>query len=149
MLIDELIWSLSRMESGRPLLEAHPRLDIRWLQREGALDRPTRIEWGACAAGELCRSGADLFISHRPRTLEQALEDRVALAWTPCYFGGARPWFLCPGCSRRVAVLYAFPRFRCRLCHPVLRYASSVHAPHNRPRAVIPTLMIPGKARRN
>ncbi|MDP9479959.1 MAG: hypothetical protein M3R38_30570 [Actinomycetota bacterium] len=30
------------------------------------------------------------------------------LVWTPCNFGGERPWFVCPGegCARRVAILY-------------------------------------------
>jgi hypothetical protein len=32
----------------------------------------------------------------------------VRLTWTPCNYGGRRPWFLCPavGCGRRIAVLY-------------------------------------------
>ena len=36
-----------------------------------------------------------------------------------CHFGGVRFWFVCPGCSRRVGVLYLAPghdRFRCRYC---------------------------------
>ncbi len=40
---------------------------------------------------------------------EQELVEGVArLAWTPCNFGGSRPWFVCPGvgCGRRVAILY-------------------------------------------
>lgn len=28
---------------------------------------------------------------------------RVGVEWTPCTFGGDRPWLLCPGCGRRVA----------------------------------------------
>src|SRR5829696_7809844 len=36
------------------------------------------------------------------------VKEPVSLEWTPCNFGGERPWFLCPGagCGRRVAVLY-------------------------------------------
>jgi hypothetical protein len=43
----------------------------------------------------------------------------VYLDWTPCNYGGKRPWFLCPalGCSRRVAVLYGGGIFACRRCH--------------------------------
>jgi hypothetical protein len=44
----------------------------------------------------------------------------VELGWTPCNFGGERPWFLCPGirCGRRVAVLHAAGRyFLCRNCY--------------------------------
>ena len=50
----------------------------------------------------------------------------VLLEWTPCYYGGARPWFLCPAsvgddraCTRRCRVLYrplGGPVFACRGC---------------------------------
>jgi hypothetical protein len=51
------------------------------------------------------------------------VEQTVYLERTPCRFGGERPWFLCPGCGRRVGVLYGRRRFLCRLCHK-LAYAS-------------------------
>ena len=42
------------------------------------------------------------------------------LDWTPCTYGGGRPWFLCPvqGCGRRVALLYLGMAglFVCRQC---------------------------------
>lgn len=43
----------------------------------------------------------------------------VQIEWTPCHFGGARPWFRCParGCGKRVAVLYGGAIFACRHCH--------------------------------
>lgn len=41
---------------------------------------------------------------------------RVRLDWTPCTFGGKRPWFLCPGCDQRVAVLFGREMFLCRHC---------------------------------
>jgi hypothetical protein len=46
----------------------------------------------------------------------------VPVVWTPCNFGGQRPWFVCPGsdCGRRVAKLYSTPSGRyylCRHCH--------------------------------
>lgn len=44
----------------------------------------------------------------------------VPLEWTPCNFGGERPWFLCPGarCGSRVAVLYGPEKyFLCRHCY--------------------------------
>ena len=54
----------------------------------------------------------------------------VAIDWTECHYGGARPWFFCPGCGNRVAILYG-PKFKrdgsklpirnrtlkCRQCH--------------------------------
>jgi hypothetical protein len=50
----------------------------------------------------------------------------VELGWTPCNFGGERPWFLCPGigCGGRVAVLHAAGKyFLCRHCY-ALSYES-------------------------
>src|SRR5215472_1990244 len=42
----------------------------------------------------------------------------VKIEWTPCNYGGTRPWFLCPrrGCGRRVAILYCDSDFGCRTC---------------------------------
>ncbi|SRR6266581_1688587 len=45
------------------------------------------------------------------------VQQTVALDWAPCHYGGSRPWFLCPGCGRRVALLYSHGKwFRCRHC---------------------------------
>ncbi len=54
------------------------------------------------------------------------VRERVPLAWTPCHYGGRRPWFVCPGlgCGRRVALLYgAGVYFFCRHCYQ-LEYRS-------------------------
>ena len=43
----------------------------------------------------------------------------VRISWTPCALGGARPWFHCPSCTRRIAKLYwggERLRYRCRRC---------------------------------
>jgi hypothetical protein len=52
------------------------------------------------------------------------VEQRVPIRWTPCRFGGERPWFLCAVysngmyCGRRVAKLYgAAHLFACRHCY--------------------------------
>ena len=59
-----------------------------------------------------------------PRDVAQA----VSVERTPCRFGGARPWFACPACGRRVAALYRLSAlcdpFRCRRCLG-LAYAST------------------------
>jgi hypothetical protein len=52
--------------------------------------------------------------------------ETVPLEWTPCNFGGERPWVICPGadCGRRVVLLYGPGRyFLCRHCYE-LRYES-------------------------
>lgn len=40
----------------------------------------------------------------------------VPLTWTACGWGGIRPWFLCPSCRRRAAVLYFGEALTCRRC---------------------------------
>lgn len=56
----------------------------------------------------------------------------VDLEWTPCNFGGMRPWFRCPGCGRRCAVLYwTGGRFLCRCCLG-LAYPSQRESPAER-----------------
>ena len=60
------------------------------------------------------------------------LDYKVALTWTPCYFGGRRWWFICPlvinrcECGRRVGALYldGGKYFGCRHCYN-LTYESS------------------------
>ena len=58
------------------------------------------------------------------------VRETVPLEWTPCNFGGERPWFVCPGvvngvrCGRRAAILYGPGKyFLCRHCYD-LRYES-------------------------
>jgi hypothetical protein len=47
----------------------------------------------------------------------QPIEQPVYFSWTRPQFGGRRPWFLCPLCIRRVALLYLRgERWSCRKC---------------------------------
>ena len=53
----------------------------------------------------------------------QDMEQSTPIVWMPCQFGGARPYFVCPGivngiaCGRRVTKLYgAATYFLCRHC---------------------------------
>ena len=68
----------------------------------------------------------------------QDVEEPVPIVWTPCHFGGSRPWFVCPGivngvpCGRRVGKLYGPGRyFLCRHCYR-LAYQSQREQPHER-----------------
>ena len=79
------------------------------------------------------REGDRLVLSYRVRRHGgewQDVEQPTLIAWTPCRYGGARPYFVCPGvvngiaCGRRVAKLYgAGIYFLCRHCYR-LAYAS-------------------------
>jgi hypothetical protein len=54
----------------------------------------------------------------------QPVSQRIPIRWTPCRFGGERPWFICDVsandvyCGQRVAKLYSGGRlFACRHCY--------------------------------
>src|SRR5262245_58331940 len=51
---------------------------------------------------------------------------RIRLTWTPCRFGGSRPWFLCPKCSKRVGALYG-RALRCRTCAGLVYRSQLAH----------------------
>jgi len=111
-------------------------LDIRRLHREGLLKSGHRFSWCWWRAEQKVASikalvyRDRLVLSYRHRSgpgseWEEVMEP-VALEWTPCNFGGERPWFVCPGvaCGRRVAILYRQGKyFLCRHCYD-LRYES-------------------------
>jgi hypothetical protein len=116
--------------------EGYRSLDVRRLHREGLLKSGNRFSWRWSRAGrEVASIGAFVyrdyvFLSYRHRSGPVAewedVEEPVPLEWTPCNFGGERPWFVCPGaaCGRRVAVLYRPGKyFLCRHCYD-LRYQS-------------------------
>jgi hypothetical protein len=57
---------------------------------------------------------------------QEAIGQALRIAWTPCRFGGRRPWFVCPvaACGRRCTKIYLDRGvFACRECHQ-LAYAS-------------------------
>jgi hypothetical protein len=111
----------------RTTLDQVRRLDVRWLHRYGYLDGWLR--WVTWSRGErqtgsvgvrlvdgrlvveyrCCRRGTDPW---------EDIRQVITLKWTPCHYGGQRPWFRCPGCQRRVAVLCGYDRlFLCRHCY--------------------------------
>lgn len=110
-------------------------LDVRILARQGSL---TPGVWSTTSW--TCRGEPSGSITHRakadalildyhvkgPRDADwQPVRERIPLTSTPCHYGGSRPWFLCPGCGRRRAVLFSLDgRFRCRRCHE-LAYSST------------------------
>jgi hypothetical protein len=111
-------------------VEGHKQLDVRQLKRAGRLFPGSCFSWQWSVDGKptgdirirVEAGHVDLIYRYRSRGQEQweDVEERVRLVWTPCNYGGERPWFLCPGqsCGRRVAVLYAAGiYFLCRHCY--------------------------------
>lgn len=80
-------------------VEDYPRVDVR------ALDREHEI-----------KPGRQITVQYEWRGEQVAQE--VFLEWTPCNFGGHRPWLICMDCGRRVGVIYLrVKKFACRHCH--------------------------------
>lgn len=101
------------------------RLDVRKMKREGSLDDGRSGWWQWRMDGEVVASigyqvlpGA-LRLTYNVRDRngrQESMDYRVVLEWTPCTYGGARVWFRCPSCDRRVAILYGGRVFACRQC---------------------------------
>ena len=109
-------------------------VDVRYLHREGLLEpgRWFSLRWSRAGRetgsirGAVEGSGRPervlLLYRHRsgPGGEWEDVHEPVTLDWSACNFGGARPWFVCPGdeCGRRVAILYSAGRyFLCRHCY--------------------------------
>ena len=101
-------------------------LDVRQLQREGALEVGKHTVWTWRLAGvetlsiRLFAQGHQVLLRQEARVLgsDQTIEYPVWVEETPCHFGGTRAWFRCPSprCGRRVAILYKGQFFACRHC---------------------------------
>jgi hypothetical protein len=125
---------------AKDTVEGCRRLDVRVWQRGGFL-RPGRwFSWAwwnrdgmqVASINAQVQQGRVLLLYRIRRNGEdwQDIEEPVPLAWTPCHYGGQRPWFICPGivrgriCGQQVAILYGAGRyFLCRHCY-ALAYES-------------------------
>ena len=104
-------------------VEKHASLDILELYRERAFSERTLVfssvslRWPWLT--RLCVTRWTVELEFRGGQLQS-----IPVQWTQCHFGGARPWFLCPHCQRRVGKLFQAASFcACRSCCN-LRYAS-------------------------
>ncbi len=125
-------WTVTRATTDGLL-----RLDVRDLARRGLFAAgPGQVALAALAwtrCGEPAGQIAVEYAGNEPGAVVldyqvqqtgapwEPVRERVALDRTPCRYGGARPWFRCPGCSGRRAILHcAGGRFRCRSCHDLV-----------------------------
>lgn len=127
---------------GYDITAAYRSLDARDLHRRGLLKPGLAFCWQWTRYGQVLASiGISteqdrLTLNYRqfPRDGEPIEHCYpVTLDRTPCTYGGSRPWFLCPHCWRRVALLYLdrHGRFACRHCLR-LNYKSQRESPHDR-----------------
>jgi hypothetical protein len=118
-------------------------LDIRTLSRKGHLAPGTYTGHYWSRGGEPCGSiecaaRTNCLVLSYTRTTEGGEPARyryeVPVERTSCRFGGSRPWFRCPWCNRRCAVIYGLSRdgyFACRICLR-LAYTSECECPFGR-----------------
>lgn len=103
------------------------RLDVRELHKAGLLwgDARGSVTWqrgGAYMASigiRLLPGQLALRLDYDFGPHQIAVQEIVELTFTACHFGGDRPWFTCPCCGRRCAILWGRGRFLCRSCHRV------------------------------
>src|SRR5215207_8985326 len=99
------IGSGRRGGSGRNTVENCRSLDINKLQRTGCLEPGWAGSWQWTREGEQVasiglRAATDrVSISYRVRIYDQweDVTETVGIIRVPCQFGGARPYFICPG----------------------------------------------------
>ena len=114
----------SGRRGGRETTDDYRRLDVRELHRAGVLVPGWRGGWRWMRRGET-RAEINIEVHELAMMLRYTATNggerkdysyAVGLSWTGCNYGGRRPWFLCPCCGRRVAILYGGAMFACRHC---------------------------------
>jgi hypothetical protein len=118
---------------GGGTVESTRSLDVMRLSRAGFLSGWRRANWqwtyndGTRAWIGIEDGRDEITLRYRFRSYGhewKSVEQRVPIRWTPCRFGGERPWFICDArtngiyCGRKVAKLYGGGRlFGCRHCY--------------------------------
>jgi hypothetical protein len=104
-----------RLDAGRPgwkiKAEDSRSIDVRDLHRKGLLKNYSGLwQWKNTETGEVLSSigfrtdGESLHLYYSVD--DDPVRETILLTHTPCNFGAFRPWFRCPRCISRVAVLY-------------------------------------------
>ena len=123
----------------RATVESTRSIDVLRWNREGYLEPGRWFSWAWTRDGErvatinVAAERGRVVLDYRVREHGgewEKVRQEVPIDWTPCRFGGQRPWFVCSVCSngrycgRRVTKLYGAGKlFACRHCYN-LAYAS-------------------------
>ena len=97
-------------------------LDIRQLAHETGLCHGTTYQWGWYHSNGTIKGVIGIAVLRERLLLvskqaETHIKEFVPITYSTGSGGGRRPWFQCPACRRRVAILYKHGvRFRCRRC---------------------------------
>jgi hypothetical protein len=101
-------------------------LDIRELHRRGYLTRRFVPRFAEFMGPGIERIEIDRYLIHI-ELINQVTPQNIQVTWTPCHFGGERPWFHCPHCDRRVARLFkGLSGYYCRACVGAPPYESQL-----------------------
>ena len=115
-------WGSGIYRPAGACLDTELSMDVRQFARRNLLQVGRISDWSWSKNGIAL---LEIQVSAQPDTLilrRKAPADSVRqvgvveLTNTGCNFGGARAWFLCPGCGRRVAILYVSAALVCRRC---------------------------------
>jgi hypothetical protein len=134
-------------DRGKATVEGCRSLDVLDWHRRRYLRSPRRFSWVWRQDGKRVASinveteRHRVTLKYRSRSYGEGwtdVEQRFPVVWTPCRFGGNRPWFVCSVyangtyCGRQIAKLYQTGRlFACRHCSR-LAYACQQESGHLR-----------------
>lgn len=110
---------------SKPKSEEVFKIDVRQMKRNGSLQS------GATSTNRWTRGDVLLAEISMTSWMNQVIihtspEQKVNLTWTSCNYGGQRPWFLCPSCNRRSAILYiTSASLACSTCQNITYYCRS------------------------
>jgi len=106
----------------RPVVEDSPILNILDFKKEGLLDPGMELTLTYTINGRELAS-VSIFVKKESLALvydfnQIRRKQEVALAQTPCHYGGSRAWLLCPKCQAKRNSLYLGPEgfWACREC---------------------------------
>jgi hypothetical protein len=114
---------------GRVTCETCLWIDVRLWHQQGHLRSGSSFTMSWIAGDEPCGcvhvqiTSSAAILSYRIQTADDVrtppVQQEIPILGTRCNFGGARPWFHCVACNRRVAKLFlaAPDGFRCRHCY--------------------------------
>jgi hypothetical protein len=99
-------------------------LDIRKITRQALLMPGMGFSWQwlvndrpVASISVAVHTNQCIVLSYRMKSSAEVVQQQVQTQTTSCNLGGQRTWFICPRCTKRVALLYAPGRyFACRQC---------------------------------
>ena len=111
-------------------------VDFESVLRDICKDHTSRYRDGKPSSSSAIKALRDVCQEYRDGLFGKCAEScrEVRLTWTSCNFGGVRPWFVCPDCGYRVALLFDNACRRCRGIKYESQYAPPLHT--HRARAV-------------